>query len=38
MKRRDIARLRMDSQHPWGAPFETPEEVVRWMAALQAQE
>ncbi|MBA3728580.1 MAG: winged helix DNA-binding domain-containing protein [Actinobacteria bacterium] len=38
MKRREIARQRMHSQRLWGIPLETPEEVVRWMAALQAQE
>ncbi|CAN5192999.1 winged helix DNA-binding domain-containing protein [soil metagenome] len=37
-KSREIARRRMHSQRLWGIPLETPEEVVRWMAALQAQE
>ena len=33
-----LAPLRMRSQRLWGTRFETPREVVRWLAALQAQE
>ena len=28
----------MLSQHLWGTPFRTPQEVVRWFGALQAQD
>lgn len=38
MKSRDIAQRRMDSQHLWGTAFKTPEDVVHWLGALQAQE
>ena len=38
MKRDAIAPLRMRSQRLWGTRFETPREVVRWLAAMQAQE
>jgi winged helix DNA-binding protein len=34
----DIARLRMYGQHLWGSPLTTPEDVVRWLVAVQAQE
>ncbi|MGH2573962.1 MAG: winged helix DNA-binding domain-containing protein [Actinomycetota bacterium] len=33
-----IARSRMGNQRLWGKPFDTPEEVVGWLGALQAQE
>jgi winged helix DNA-binding protein len=35
---RDMAHRRMLNQRLWGTPFGTPEEVVRWFAALQAQD
>jgi hypothetical protein len=35
---RDIARRRMHSQRLWGTPFERPDEVVEWMAAVQSQD
>jgi hypothetical protein len=38
MKSREIAERRMYSQHLWGTPFDTPEEVVGWLGAVQAQE
>jgi winged helix DNA-binding protein len=38
MTSREIARRRMHNQHIWGAPLKTPEEVVSWLVALQAQE
>ena len=38
MKSGDIARRRMHSQHLWGPAFKTPEDVVHWLGALQAQE
>jgi hypothetical protein len=38
MKSREIARRRMYSQHLWGPRFETPEDVVKWLGALQSQE
>jgi hypothetical protein len=34
----EIARRRMHSQHLWGTPFETLEDAVRWLGALQSQE
>jgi hypothetical protein len=33
-----IARSRMVNQRLWGKPFATPEEVVGWLGAMQAQE
>lgn len=33
-----IAELRLNSQRLAGNPFEQPEEVVRWMGAMQAQD
>jgi hypothetical protein len=33
-----IARMRMVSQHLWGAPPGSPVDAVRWLGALQAQE
>jgi hypothetical protein len=38
MKSREIAVRRMHGQHLWGTPLEGPEEVVRWLLAMQAQE
>ncbi|MEX2457497.1 MAG: crosslink repair DNA glycosylase YcaQ family protein, partial [Actinomycetota bacterium] len=38
MKGPDIARRRMRAQHLWGPPLATPEEVVRSLAGMQAQE
>jgi hypothetical protein len=38
MEAGDIARLRMYGQHLWGSPLATPEDVVRWLVAVQAQE
>lgn len=38
MKPDALPRLRMQSLRLWGTPFGTPEEVVRWLGALQAQE
>jgi hypothetical protein len=38
MKSGDMAQRRMYNQHLWGTSFETPEEVVRWFGALQAQD
>lgn len=34
----DIAELRMHNQRLWGSTFETAEEAVRWLVAMQAQE
>jgi hypothetical protein len=33
-----IALARMLNQRLWGKPFDMPEEVVRWLGAMQAQE
>jgi hypothetical protein len=33
-----IAYRRLHNQHLWGSPLETPEDVVRWLAAMQSQE
>jgi len=33
-----IARLRLANHRLWGKPFDTPEEVVGWLGAMQAQE
>lgn len=33
-----IAQRRMHNQRLWGSPFETPEQVIRWLGACQAQE
>lgn len=38
MKSGDIAQRRMHSQRLWGTAFKTPEDVVHWLGALQAQE
>lgn len=38
MKGREIASRRMHGQHLWGTPLERPEDVVRWLLAMQAQE
>lgn len=38
MNRDDIAHRRMRNHHLWGTPLETAEEVLRWLAAAQAQE
>ena len=38
MRRDGIAPLRMRTQRLWGSRFDTPQEVVRWLGALQAQE
>jgi hypothetical protein len=34
----DIIRWRMHNQHLWGPPIEQPDNVVRWLVAMQAQE
>ena len=34
----DIAHQRLHNQHISGTPFEKPEEVVRWLGAVQAQD
>jgi winged helix DNA-binding protein len=33
-----IGPRRMHNQRLWGEPFDAPEEVVRWLGAMQAQE
>jgi hypothetical protein len=38
MKDEEIARLRLRRQHLTGAPLPTPEAVVGWLGAVQAQE
>lgn len=38
MNGKDIAHLRMRNLRLWGTPFDTPEEVVRWLGAVQSQE
>jgi len=38
MRSAEIVRHRMYSQRLWGHPLESPEEAVRWLGALQAQE
>jgi hypothetical protein len=38
MNIRDVARQRMHNQRLIGAPFETPESMVRWHGAVQAQD
>ena len=38
MKGREIASRRMHGQHLWGTPLERPDDVVRWLLAMQAQE
>jgi hypothetical protein len=38
MKDEDIARLRLRRQHLTGTPLPTPEAVVSWLGAVQAQE
>ncbi len=34
----DRARLRLTNQRLWGAPLPTPEQVVGWLGAVQAQD
>lgn len=38
MNSQSIASLRLHNQHLWGTRLETPEGVVRWLAAMQSQE
>jgi hypothetical protein len=38
MKSREIAQRRMHTQRLRGAPFETLQDVVRWLGAIQSQE
>ncbi|MGI8791424.1 MAG: winged helix DNA-binding domain-containing protein [Actinomycetota bacterium] len=38
MRSAEIVRHRMHSQRLWGHPLDSPEKVVRWLGALQAQE
>jgi len=38
MTRDGIAALRMRTQRLWGTRFDTPQDVVRWLGAMQAQE
>ncbi len=38
MKSSDIAELRMYNQHLWGAPFDTAQDVVHWLGAVQGQD
>ena len=38
MKSSDIAPWRMHSQHLWGTPFDSPQEVVGWLIAVQGQD
>lgn len=38
MKREEIGRLRLRNQRLSGPSWETPEEVVRWLGAVQSQE
>src|SRR5688572_12209211 len=38
MKDEEIARLRLRTQHLTGSPLPTPEAVVGWLGAVQAQE
>ncbi len=38
MDARDITRRRMHGQRLWGRPLGTPQEVVGWLGAMQAQE
>lgn len=38
MKSSDIAPRRMHSQRLWGAPFDSPQEVVGWLGAVQGQD
>lgn len=38
MKSIDVARERLRNQHLVGRPFPTPEAVVRWLGAVQAQD
>jgi hypothetical protein len=38
MKPDALAPLRMQGLRLWGTRFETPQQVVRWLGALQAQE
>lgn len=38
MKIRDVTNQRLHNQRLVGAPFETPEEMIRWNVAVQAQD
>jgi hypothetical protein len=38
MNDRAVVRRRMLAQRLWGPPLDTPEAVVRWLGAMQAQE
>ena len=38
MKSSDIAQLRMHSQHLWGLPFDTAQDVIHWLGAVQGQD
>jgi hypothetical protein len=38
MKSSDIGRLRLVNQQIVGSKFKTPDEIVRWMGAMQAQD
>ena len=38
MKLDALAPLRMRNQRLWRSRFDTPQDVVRWLGALQAQE
>jgi Winged helix DNA-binding domain len=38
MDDRTIVRRRMLAQRLWGEPLDTPQDVVRWLGAMQAQE
>ena len=38
MNGKDIARLRMRNLRLWGTPFESPEDVVDWLGAVQSQD
>jgi hypothetical protein len=38
MQDEEIARLRLRRQHLTGTPLSTPEAVVGWLGAVQAQE
>ena len=38
MRGKEIAHLRMRNLRLWGTPFETPEDVVGWLGAVQSQE
>ena len=38
MKSSVIASRRMYSQHLWGVPFDTAQEMVHWLSAVQGQD